>query len=112
MKNLITTILFLMASTVIYAQKFESGRISKEQVISKEDPHNPLVNGIPYDQYKAQTIALTKAKTAANTEAIAKEKAEQDRIKNLGRKANENALNAETKSEDTRTGTIQEDKKK
>lgn len=111
MKNLMTTILFLMATTAIYAQKSESARSSKEQVISKEDPHNPLVNGIPYDQYKAQTIALDKARIAANVEAIEKEKAEQDRIKNLGKKANENVLNAQTKSEDTRTGSIQEDAK-
>ena len=112
MKNLMTTILSLMATTVIYAQKSESARSSKEQVISKEDPHNTLVKGNPYNQYKAQTIAADKAKIAANTNAIAKEKAEQDRIKNLGKKANENLLNAQTKSEDTRTGTIQEDKKK
>ena len=112
MKNLMTTILFLMATTVIYAQKSESVRSSKEQVVSKEDPHNPLVNGIPYHQYKAQTIAADKARTAATAEAIAKEKAEQDRIKNLGNKANENVLNAQTKSEDTRKGTVQENKKK
>lgn len=112
MKNLMTTILFLMATTVIYAQKSESVRSSKEQVVSKEDPHNPLVNGIPYDQYKAQTIAADKARIAANAEAIAKEKAEQDRIKNLGSKANENLLNTETKIEDTHTGTLKKDKTK
>ena len=112
MKNLMTTILFLMATTVIYAQKSESVRSSKEQVVSKEDPHNPLVNGIPYDQYKARTIAADKARIAANAEAIVKEKAEQDRIKNLGRKANENLLNAETKIEDTHTGTLKKDKTK
>ena len=101
MKNLMTTILFLMATTIIYAQNSESGRSIKEQVISKEDPHNPLVNGIPYDQYKAQTIAADQARIAANAEAIAKEKAEQDRIKNLGRKTNENVLNTQIKSENT-----------
>ena len=70
MIKIIITTAFLFGTSMIYAQQKDAPRSSREQVISKENPHNPLVNGIPYDQYKAQV--QTDQKERAAKEAAAK----------------------------------------
>lgn len=69
MKKVIITSAFIIGTTIIYAQKTDADKISKVQTISKEDPHNPLVNGIPYNQYKAQVQAADKQRAAQETQA-------------------------------------------
>ncbi len=69
MIKLIITSAFLLGTTMIYAQQEEAPRSSREQIISTENPHNPLVNGIPYDQYKAQVQAEEKQRAAKEAEA-------------------------------------------
>ncbi|MDP2453114.1 MULTISPECIES: hypothetical protein [unclassified Kaistella] len=69
MKKVIITSAFIIGTTIIYAQKTDADKISKVQTISKEDPHNPLVNGIPYNQYKVQVQAADKQRAAQETQA-------------------------------------------
>ena len=59
----------LLGTTCIYAQKKDLPVSTREQIISKEDPHNPLVNGIPYNQYKAQVQAEAKQRAAEEEQA-------------------------------------------
>lgn len=59
---------------MIYAQKSNSISNGKEQIVSTEDPHNQLVNGIPYNQYKAQVQAEQKHKAAQQAEAKIQQK--------------------------------------
>ena len=47
---------------------------------AKEDPHNPLVNGIPYSQYKNQVQEENKKKAEAETKAKAALKTEIDKM--------------------------------
>lgn len=72
-KIIITTAL-LLGTTLIYAQKKDADKSSKEQIVSNEDPHNPLVNGIPYDQYKSKVQAEQKQKAAKEAEAKIQQK--------------------------------------
>jgi len=64
MKKIIITIGLLLGTTVVYAQKSSSTSNGKEQIVSTEDPHNPLVNGIPYSQYKMQVQNEEKQRVA------------------------------------------------
>lgn len=73
MKKVIITSAFIIGTTIIYAQKTDADKISKVQTISKEDPHNPLVNGIPYNQYKVQVQAADKQRAAQETQAKKRE---------------------------------------
>ena len=74
MKKIIITTALLLGTTIIYAQKSNGISKGKEQILSTEDPHNPLVNGIPYDQYKAQVQAEQKQKAAKEAEAKIQQK--------------------------------------
>ena len=69
MIKIIITTSFLLGTTLIYAQQKEEVRNTREQIISTENPHKPLVNGIPYDQYKAQVQAEEKQRAAKEAEA-------------------------------------------
>lgn len=68
MKKIIITSTFLLGTTLLYAQKSNTISNGKEQIVSTEDPHNPLVNGIPYDQYKIQVQLEQKQKAAKEAE--------------------------------------------
>ena len=59
---------------MLYAQEIGPVKSQRTHPVSTEDPHNPLVNGIPYNQYKAQVQAEEKNKTAAEAKAIAEQK--------------------------------------
>ena len=74
MKKIIVITTLLMGTTLIYAQ--EKGVLKGKgiQPVRTEDPHNPLVNGIPYNQYKAQVQAEEKNRAAAEAKAIAEQK--------------------------------------
>lgn len=78
MIKIIITTAFLLGTTLIYAQQKEEVRNTREQIISTENPHNPLVNGIPYDQYKSQVQAEEKQRAAKEAEAKLKVKEELD----------------------------------
>lgn len=65
--------MLLLGTTLIYAQEKSIIKGKGIQRVSTEDPHNPLVNGIPYDQYKAQVQAEQKKRSA--DEAQLKQKA-------------------------------------
>ena len=69
MKKIIITTTLLLGTVFIYAQKAEAKIQVREYTASNEDPHNPLVNGIPYNQYKAQVQAEEKKKAAAEVKA-------------------------------------------
>ena len=69
MKISIITIAFLFGTVLINAQKSKPGLQVRENIVSSEDPHNPLVNGIPYNQYKAQVQAEEKKRAAAEMKA-------------------------------------------
>lgn len=69
MIKIIITSAFLLGTTIIYAQQKETPRSSREQILSTENPHNPLVNGIPYDQYKAKVEADQKEKEMQEAKA-------------------------------------------
>ena len=69
MIKLIITTAFLLGTTLIYAQQKEELRNTREQIISTENPHNPLVNGIPYDQYKTQVQTEEKQRATKEEEA-------------------------------------------
>lgn len=56
MKKIIITALVIVIYSNAHAQTVVEER-SKGSNVSTEDPHNPLVNGIPYSQYKAQEMA-------------------------------------------------------
>lgn len=70
MIKIIITATLLLGTTLLHAQKKDEPVKTREQIISKEDPHNPLVNGIPYNQYKAQVEVA--AKQTASVEAQVK----------------------------------------
>ena len=69
MKKIIITTTLLLGTVFIYAQKAEPSVQVREYTASNEDPHNPLVNGIPYNQYKAQVQADEKSRVAAELKA-------------------------------------------
>ena len=69
MKKIIITTTLLLGTVFIYAQKAEPSIQVREYTASNEDPHNPLVNGIPYNQYKAQEQADEKSRVAAELKA-------------------------------------------
>ncbi len=69
MKKIIIAITVLLGTVFIYAQNTEPLRQVKEYTVSSEDPHNPLVNGIPYSQYKAEVQAKEKSRAAAELKA-------------------------------------------
>ena len=71
MKKIIITTALLIGSTLIFAQQ---SKLDKQNPTSKEDPHNPLVNGIPYNQYKLQVQAENKKKSEAEAKAKADQK--------------------------------------
>ena len=83
MKKIIITTVLLLGTTLIYAQKSKNIRNCKEQIVSTEDPHNPLVNGIPYNQYKTQVQAEQKQRAAKEAEAKAQQKVSADRLKTM-----------------------------
>lgn len=74
MKKIIITTAILFGTTLIYAQKKDAVKSSKEQIVSNEDPHNPLVNGIPYDQYKAKVQNEEKQRIAKEAAAKIQQK--------------------------------------
>ncbi|KEY19326.1 hypothetical protein [Kaistella antarctica] len=86
MKKIIITTTLLLGTVFIYAQKAEPVRQVKEYTTSTEDPHNPLVNGIPYNQYKAQVQTEEKnsaaAEVKARKEAVTKKLEIQRKIEN------------------------------
>lgn len=69
MKKIVITTTVLLGTVFIYAQKAEPALQVREYTKSSEDPQNPLVNGIPYDQYKAQVQAEQKQQAAKEAEA-------------------------------------------
>ena len=69
MKKIIITTTLLLGTVFIYAQKAEPSIQVREYTASNEDPHNPSVNGIPYNQYKAQVQAEEKSRVAAELKA-------------------------------------------
>ena len=69
MKKIIITTTLLLGMVFIYGQKAEPSIQVREYTASNEDPHNPLVNGIPYNQYKAQVQAEEKSRAAAEVKA-------------------------------------------
>ncbi len=75
MKKTIIITAILLGTTMIYAQKSNSNTNGKEQIVSTEDPHNPLVNGIPYSQYKAQVQAEQAKRVAAEEKLKSQQKA-------------------------------------
>lgn len=63
MKKIIITSACLF---VVFFATAQTGKLVSEPVAANtkaEDPHNPLVNGIPYSQYKAQQQALKQQNT-------------------------------------------------
>lgn len=80
MKKLMITFALLLGSTLIFAQKSNT---LKTQFASKEDPHNPLVNGIPYNQYKIQVQQEMQKKAEAQAQEKAKQKLDQDKFSKL-----------------------------
>lgn len=56
---------------------------SSISVNSKEDPHNPLVNGIPYSQYINQVQAENKEKAEEKTRAEADQKKELEKMNSV-----------------------------
>ena len=79
MIKIIITTAFLLGTTMIYAQQKEGSRSTREQIINTENPHNPLVNGIPYDQYKAQVQTAQKQKAEQESEAKIQQKQMMDK---------------------------------
>jgi len=59
----------MLATTIVYAQQKAADHITREHIISTQNPHNPLVNGIPYDQYKAQVLAAEKQRAVEEAKA-------------------------------------------
>ena len=90
MIKIIITTAFLFGTSMIYAQQKDAPRSSREQVISTENPHNPLVNGIPYDQYKAQVQAEEKQRAAKEAEAKIKMREEITQQANINLPTNPN----------------------
>lgn len=80
MKKLIITSALLFGSTLIFAQKSNP---AKTQIVSNEDPHNPLVNGIPYNQYKIQVQQEMQKKAEAQAQEKAKQKIELEKFSKL-----------------------------
>lgn len=80
MKKIIVITTLLMGTTLIYAQ--EKGVLKGKgiQPVSTEDPHNPLVNGIPYDQYKAQVQAEQKKRSAEQAQLRQKAVVDQEQM--------------------------------
>lgn len=77
MKKIMLSLAFTAAIFSAKAQANQKNNsrelVSSSTSNSKEDPHNPLVNGIPYSQYKQQIEAEKKKKA----DEIAKEKTQQ-----------------------------------
>ena len=78
MKKIFTTI---AVTALIFSAKAQSNQKSNSQVLAssvantmKENPHNPLVNGIPYDQYKTQVQAEQKQRAAKEAAAKVQQK--------------------------------------
>ena len=77
MKKIFLTII---VTTVAFCVKAQSNQKSTLQLASsvtnntvKENPQDPLVNGIPYSQYKLQVQAEEKRRIAAEKEAKTKQ---------------------------------------
>lgn len=74
--------LTLVVTAAIFSVKAQSNQKNSVPALASEianktvteDPHNPLVNGIPYNQYKAQVQAEEKKKTAQETKAKIQQK--------------------------------------
>ena len=69
MKKIIITTISLF---VVFFATAQTNKLASESTNTKavaEDPHNPMVNGIPYNQYKAQQDAL-KQKQATQNKAV------------------------------------------
>lgn len=69
MKKIIITSACLF---VVFFATAQTGKLVSESVAANtkaEDPHNPLVNGIPYSQYKAQQNAI-KARQQQEEQAV------------------------------------------
>ena len=90
MKKIILTFALILVSTFAFAQKSNATAGKKVQKISNEDPHNPLVNGIPYDQYKAQVQAEEKQRAAKEAEAKNQMKEELNREAKINLSPNPN----------------------
>ena len=71
MKKIIIATALLFGCTLVFSQK---SNFERTQIVSNEDSHNPLVNGIPYDQYKAQVQAEQKQRAAKEAEAKIQQK--------------------------------------
>lgn len=95
MIKIIITTAFLFGTSMIYAQQKDAPRSSREQIISTENPHNPLVNGIPYDQYKVQVQAEEKQRAAKEAEAKNQMKEELNREAKISLPPNPTLNNSE-----------------
>ena len=88
MKKIFLTLAFV--ALVFSAKAQVSQKNSSKELVSttynitaKEDPHNPLVNGIPYNQYKIQVQQEMQKKAEAQAQEKAKQKLEQEKISKL-----------------------------
>ena len=69
MKKLTLASISIMLALFASAQTYKLASESVNTQAIAEDPHNPLVNGIPYTQYKAQQDALKQKQAAENKAA-------------------------------------------
>ena len=77
MKKIIIATALLFGSTLLFAQK---STFERTQIVSNENPHNPLVNGIPYNQYKLQVQQENKKREEAKAKAKAELQAEMKKM--------------------------------
>lgn len=82
MKKIMITTTLLLGTVFISAQKAETTRQVKEYTVSSEDPQNPLVNGIPYNKYKAQVQAEQIENAAKEADLKKKSKEESKNLQN------------------------------
>lgn len=83
--------LTLVVTAAIFSVKAQSNQKNSVPALASEianktvieDPHNPLVNGIPYSQYKAQVQAEQKHRVAQEAEAKIQQKEFLDKQANL-----------------------------
>lgn len=76
MKKIILTIIVTTAAFCVKAQTNQKSTLQLASSVAnntvKENPQDPLVNGIPYSQYKLQVQADEKRRIAAEQEAKTK----------------------------------------
>lgn len=97
MKKLMISAVCIFFAVAVNAQKNKLTSESPTTYATVENPHDPLVNGIPYSQYKSQVQAEEKKKAAREEEAKFQQKKMQEKILSTNNKSLQNEKAKEEK---------------